>query len=219
MNKTIVKPVSDALVQRINTPLIGAFVLSWVLINHAFVVEFLFTSLESKVAMAKGSVFEWKSDLVYPAALTLLYLTIIPACQLLLDWGVLKTLGEFRQSYDVKIARNAVVSTQDYQIKLHDRELEDWVQDRQDLKGEIEELNQSVADLLGQLQASKDKNKELESSNEKLEEAINNAIESLQRRAKYAGSGYDDERSEAELIKETLGPLEFAVMDFDEIPF
>ncbi|MEZ8606396.1 hypothetical protein AB6F11_00130 [Vibrio sp. 10N.247.311.14] len=86
----------------------------------------------------KTTKFDVLSDLAYPALLTLLYLTVIPAIQLLLDWRVLNTLGESRKDHDIKLARNALLSAQEYQSKLLEREVDGWEQEKVDLHGQID---------------------------------------------------------------------------------
>lgn len=218
MSTEILKPVGDALALRLKTPLVGTFILSWVLINHSFALEFLFTSLDSKVAMAKASQFDLCTDLIYPFGLTLLYLLAIPAVQLLLDNAVLKTLGEYRKRHDSRVARNAVESTQEHQIKLRDSKLDNWGEEKLDLNKEIDKLEKEMRELVSQLQQVEQNNTDLETNKKELKASISKAIESLEMPATNAGSEYADTRSEEEVYNETLKILRLAVLEGD-IPF
>ncbi|MEZ8326048.1 hypothetical protein BCS84_18200 [Vibrio cyclitrophicus] len=221
MNKEIIKPVSDALAQRMKTPIVGAFVLSWILVNHAFILEFMFTSLDAKVEMAKTSELEVLSDFVYPILFTLLYLTVIPAIQLLLDWGVLNTLGESRKNHDVKVARNAAVSTQDYQSKLLDKNMAEWEQEKADLLNQIDEQENKMGELVGQLQDSDNKKGFLELNKQIVEQAINEALDSLEQPRMNAGSDYADQRTREEVCDEVIKILEQVTdrVKEEKIPF
>ncbi|EDL51231.1 hypothetical protein VSAK1_11460, partial [Vibrio mediterranei AK1] len=140
--------------------------------------------------------------------LTVLYLTVIPAIQLLLDWGILNTLGESRKNHDVKVARNAAVSTQDYQSKLLDKNMAEWEQEKADLLNQIDELEDQMGELVGQLQDSDNKRKFLELNKEMVEQTVNEALDSLERPRMNAGSDYADQRTREEVCDEVIEILE-----------
>lgn len=60
---------------------------------------------------------------------------------------------------------------------------------------------------------------EIDSDRQKLVDAINRAVESLEKPAMNTGSGYDDERSPEAVYKETVEILREVVFDPEDIPF
>ncbi|MEZ9110904.1 MULTISPECIES: hypothetical protein [Vibrio] len=226
MHKAVVKAISDTVVERLKTPLIATFIFSWLVVNHSDVLQFTFETLPNKVELAKSLQVGWWYGLFLPAIVSLGYILLIPALQLGLDWLVLNTLGESRKKHDVKDARNKLESTQEHQIKLRDKELESWEQERKELNDEVEKVHNGMAKVLAQLHSAQVMNESLESARleidsdrQKLEDAINRAVESLEKPAMNAGSGYDDERSPEEVYKETIEILREAVFDPEDIPF
>ncbi|TOA22219.1 hypothetical protein CGK32_18055, partial [Vibrio parahaemolyticus] len=130
---------------------------------------------------------------------------------LVLDWGILNTLGESRKNHDIKLARNAAVSTQDYQSKLLDKNMAEWEQEKVELHSEIDELEKQMGELVGQLQDSDNKRKLLEINEEMMEQAINDALDSLERPRRNAGSDYADQRTREEVCDEVIEILERVV--------
>ncbi|MEZ9641312.1 hypothetical protein AB4289_06145 [Vibrio cyclitrophicus] len=220
MSKEILKPVTDALAVRLKTPLMGTFILSWLLINHSLVLEFLFTTLDSKVGMAKASEFNLYTDLVYPIGLTLLYLLIVPAAQVLIDTVILDTLGEYRKKHDSRLAKNEIESTREHQIVLRDRKLDSWDSDKVRLKNNIDSLEEKIEELNATLETLRQKNKDLDGDNKELTAAINEAVESLEAPAMNVGSEYEDTRSPFEIYSEIANKLRLTVMRLgNDLPF
>lgn len=219
MHKEFFKPVAEAITHRMKSPLVGTFIISWVLINHSFLLEFVFTSLDSKVMLAKESRFSLTTDLIYPFGLTLLYLVVVPAVQLGVDWLVLNTLGDSRKKHDSLVSRNAVVSTQEYQQRLMNEQLTKWDTDRTDLLSQIDNLKKEVESSRSEYKKIKGQHDVLEMLYESKDEAIDKALESLQRYPLNQGSEYADGRDDQTVIDDTIKILEEVNPPKEERPF
>ncbi|MDF4385727.1 hypothetical protein R8N68_01660 [Vibrio sp. 1974] len=219
MHKEFFKPVAEAITHRMKSPLVGTFILSWVLINHSFLLEFIFSSLDSKVMIAKESRFSLTTDLIYPFGLTLLYLVVVPAIQLGVDWLVLNTLGESRKKHDSLVSRNAVVSTQEYQQRLMNEQFTAWDTDRTDLLSQIDNLKKEVESSRSEYKELKNKHGALEMQYEAKDEAIDRALQSLQRHPLNQGSDYADSRDDQTVIDDTIKILEEVNPPRGEFPF
>ncbi|EIZ1044722.1 hypothetical protein MOU94_001505 [Vibrio parahaemolyticus] len=219
MHKEFFKPVAEAITHRMKSPLVGTFILSWVLINHSFLLEFVFTSLDSKVILAKESRFSLTTDLIYPLGLTLLYLLVVPAIQLGIDWLVLNTLGDSRKKHDLLVSRNAVVSTQEYQQRLMNEELTTWDADRTDLLSKIDKLKKEAESSHSEYKDLKSKHSILEMQYQVKDEAIDKALQSLQRYPLNQGSDYADGRDDQTVIDDTIKILEEVNPPREGVPF
>lgn len=219
MHKAVGKAISDTVVERIKTPLIATFIFSWIVVNHSVVLQFTFETLPNKVDLAKNLQIDWWFGLGLPALVSLGYITLIPALQLGLDWLVLKTLGESRKNHDIKVARNAALSTQSYQSKLLDRGMDNWEKERADLHHQIAELEQEMGELAEQLQDSDHKKKALVLGNDVLLQAINEALGSLERPLTNAGSDYADGRTREEVCSDVIEILERVTEREEKLPF
>ncbi|EDL53571.1 hypothetical protein VSAK1_00527 [Vibrio mediterranei AK1] len=220
MHKAVGKAISDTVVQRLKTPLIATFMFSWLVVNHAVVLQFTFETLPNKVALAKSLEIGWWYGLALPALVSLLYILLIPALQLGLDWLVLKILGESRKKHDIKVARNAAESTQDYQSKLLEKNMTKWENEKAELLNQIDDLDKQIGELVGQLQDSDTKKGFLTLQTEVMEKAVNDAIDSLERPRMNFGSDYEDQRSREEVCDEVIEILEQVVeRDKNKIPF
>ncbi|MDP2502625.1 hypothetical protein BCT47_16390 [Vibrio splendidus] len=205
MQKAISKAVSDTVVERLKTPLIATFICSWIIVNHSTVLEFTFETLPNKVILAKNLKIDWWFDLWLPTIVSLGYILIIPALQLILDWGILKTIGKSRTNHDIEFARNSARSTVEYQTKLLDKELANWQSQKEDLLREVYGLNQKTSDLTEKIQNLNVEKNELDTSNKLIQKTINQALNNLES-AYIVGS--TDQRSREQLAEEVIEMLE-----------
>ncbi|CAK1702917.1 conserved hypothetical protein [Vibrio crassostreae] len=208
MSRTVGKAVEDAVAERLKTPIIATFIFSWILVNHSFVLEFMFETLENKVLLAKGLSFGWLSDLVLPAIFSLVYVLAIPALQLGLDLLVVKLLGKKRGEYERQQQRDSIVNSKAFQEKLAEKDLWEWVGQKKDLESRLsktEELNQQIIE----------RNKEFKTQVEGLQfidevkrNLIEEAITSLERPKLHYGSDYEDTRTREEVCEDVIEILE-----------
>ncbi|WP_333003065.1 hypothetical protein [Vibrio coralliilyticus] len=219
MHKAVGKAISDTVVQRLKTPLIATFMFSWVVVNHAVVLQFTFETLPNKVALAKSLEIGWWYGLGLPALVSLLYILLIPALQLGLDWLVLKTLGESRKNHDAKVARNELEATQEHQIKLRDQELQNWAAEKESLTRDISKLEDEMGELIGKLHGLEQAKSMLESDIKGFKDSISKAIDTLELPEMNAGSEYADTRSPEEVYNDALEILRLALLVDEEIPF
>lgn len=219
MHKVVGKAISDTVVERLKTPLIATFIFSWLVVNHSVVLQFTFETLPNKVELAKSLQVGWWYGLFLPAIVSLAYILLIPALQLGLDWLVLNTLGESRKNHDIKVAKNAALSTQSYQSKLLDRGMDNWEKEKAELNSQIEELEKQMGELVGQLQDSDHKKQALAFGNEVLIQAINEALDSLERPRLTANSDYADGRTREEVCDDVIEILEPVADRPEKLPF
>ncbi|MFG0377795.1 hypothetical protein ACF8FL_15380 [Vibrio sp. zbq_19] len=219
MHKEVGKAISNTVVERLKTPLIATFVFSWIVVNHSVVLQFTFETLPNKVDLAKNLKIDWWFGLVLPALVSLGYITLIPALQLSLDWLVLKTLGESRKNHDIKVARNAALSTQEYQSKLLDKRMDGWEQEKEDLLNQIDELEKQMGELIEQLQTRENSRNALALDNDDLLQAINEALVSLEQPKMNSGSDYEDKRTREEVCDDVIEILERVAERDNDIPF
>ncbi|PMO55341.1 hypothetical protein BCT07_15405 [Vibrio breoganii] len=215
------KAISDTVVHRLKTPLIGAFIFSWLAINHSLVLGFTFETLPNKVALAQSFNIGWINGFWLPLIVSLGYIILIPALQLGLDWLILKTLGKWREMHDSLQSRSEALSSKEHQAKLVEKDLVNWEQERSELKKEITRLNGDLDNL------TKINNKQhmriegLVMSDSVIKECIKEAMDSLEKPRMHAGSEYADQRTREEVCEETLDILEQVVPrgSTSDIPF
>ncbi|MGR6860753.1 hypothetical protein ACU5EH_10835 [Aliivibrio salmonicida] len=219
MYKTVGKAISDTVVQRLKTPLIATFIFSWLVVNHAVVLQFTFETLPNKVALAKSLEIDWWYSLGLPALVSLSYILLIPALQLGLDWLVLNTLGESRKNHDAKVARNELEATQGHQIKLRDQDLQNWAEDKETLTLDIVKLKEEMSQLVGQLRGLEQAKIHLESDIKGFKDSISKAIVTLELPAMNADTEYADTRSPEEIYNHAIEILRLALLLDEDIPF
>lgn len=197
MSRTVGKAVEDAVAERLKTPIIATFIFSWILVNHSFVLEFMFESLENKVLLAKGLSFDLNTDVIFPIGISLFYILVVPALQLSLEQLVLHSLGEKRREHDSKVSRNAVTSSKDYQQKLVDKELEEWSAQKKELELKLAELEAEASRVSEDNSDLRVRVTSLITNSQKTNELVQEAIKLLERQK----SLYRDKKLSDEVIE------------------
>ncbi|RPF10734.1 hypothetical protein EDB14_1826 [Vibrio crassostreae] len=208
MSRTVGKAVEDAVAERLKTPIIATFIFSWILVNHSFVLEFMFESLENKVLLAKGLSFDLNTDVIFPIGVSLFYLLVVPALQLSLEQLVLHTLGEKRRDHDSKVSRNAVTSSKAYQQTLVDKELEEWAEQKKELKRKLVEIRAEEHRINEGNKQLREQVASLEANNQRTNKLVKEAIESLERPKLHFGSDYEDTRTREQVCNDVIEILE-----------
>lgn len=57
--KELVSALSQAAANRLKSPILGSFVLSWLVINHASILTFVFSTSEKKIELLNSDAIFW----------------------------------------------------------------------------------------------------------------------------------------------------------------
>lgn len=184
--KGLITSISQSFVNRARNPIIGAFVLAWVGSNHKIVIEFIFSKSSEKIAFVNLLRFDWVSDFWYPVGLAALYVFGLPVLQLVIDKVKRKSIDKYRldelhtkkqseAERDKTTNRSIVESSVDYFHKRHERNLDDWDEQRKSLREEINgkqmDLDTARASLTNLTREVSDKQDEVSSVRDELDAA------------------------------------------------
>lgn len=150
--KELVNAITQASINRLRAPFLGSFILAWLAVNHVFVVEFLFSSSEDKIVLAKSNSLDFLRDAFYPLGLALLYTYGLPFIQHLIDgskhrWIDRKRIadhhGRRADEYRLQMVASEyqAKSSLSYQQDKLNRDLDNWEQQREEYESCIENLN------------------------------------------------------------------------------
>lgn len=150
--------------ERIKNPLIGTFLMSWILFNWKGILFLIISTndIESKFTILSDRYYSFGIFILYPLLLALAYIFILPYINLLIDLllrDINSKLQENIQRNKIKVIQdNTIVAIQN--IKFEEAQAE--YRDREKLNKEIKDLNQklSIATINHDL--------EMESKNEQL---------------------------------------------------
>lgn len=174
--RELVNAITQASINRLRAPFLGSFILAWLAVNHVFVVEFLFSSSEDKIVLAKSNSLDFLRDAFYPLGLALVYTYGLPFIQHLIDgskhrWIDRKRIADHhgRRADEYRLQMQAseyqAKSSLSYQQDRLNRDLDKWDQQKREFETRIENLSiqlDSGTEKLGTIA------RELEKSNEEL---------------------------------------------------
>lgn len=174
--KELVNAITQATANRLKAPFLGSFILAWLIVNRVFVVEFLFSSSEGKIELAKGGAFHLTTDLIAPLGLALLYTYGLPFIQFFIDKTKHRLIDKKRieehhgrraDEYKAQMVASEyqAKSSISYQQDKLNRDLDNWGQQREEYESRIENLNTQLDSGTEQLTLI---TAELEKSNEEL---------------------------------------------------
>lgn len=165
--KDFISAIAHTTANRLRSPILGSFILCWLIINHNELLYFFYSNSDDKLSMLSidmNSTF-WTTEpsflfcplmmkFIYPALLALAYIFGLPFIQNLIDQKKFKhvekkLLTEKHQVEVEKYAMQAEVSSArakispDYQQKILDRHLDDWTNQKEQLTTQITRLQES----------------------------------------------------------------------------
>ena len=94
--KELVSALSQVTANRLKSPILGSFVLSWLVVNHASILTFIFSTSEKKIELLNANSVFWSIEpsfwscapmmtIIYPAIASLLYTFGLPWVQYKID--------------------------------------------------------------------------------------------------------------------------------------
>ncbi|EFP97446.1 hypothetical protein [Vibrio caribbeanicus] len=217
MKPDALKSVGEALASRFKTPLVSSFIFAWLMVNHTVVLEFLLTTVDTKLEMIKVLQFDWETDVLFPLLSALLFIIFVPVLQLSLDVLVFVVLGDLRKKLDEKVANNALRSTVEHQAKLVDAELENWSNEKKSLTAERDKLQLDLHNIEDKFRDSEKTVKILKSEIREFESVITDTIEILDRPNQNIGTEYEFTGDISELNSRALDKLKWSLPE--HMPF
>lgn len=178
--KDLLKSLKDNATSRLNNPIIGAFVLSWMFLNINGVARFILESNQGKLDIIKSKTWGFTDDLLIPFSVSVGYLVILPILNTLYSFIHDNCIGQVRDRNSNKAQKDAFIrrketvcakieSTDEYVVKLKDKELELWAEQKLELIREIINLKGKYSKLLSDFEL---KSKEFRAENNKLSLSI-----------------------------------------------
>ncbi|WP_259417315.1 FKBP-type peptidyl-prolyl cis-trans isomerase [Pseudoalteromonas sp. SG43-4] len=127
--KNISAVVSDVVKERMKNTFLGNFIISWVLVNHALILYFIFSGDDANKKLNKLDLLELSilTDLVYPLLLVILYLYILPLINLALLSVKLRFIEPLLSKYkngEQELLLDAKLEIEDKRLDLSFREKE-----------------------------------------------------------------------------------------------
>ncbi|WP_439844259.1 hypothetical protein [Aeromonas dhakensis] len=174
--KDLLKSLKDNATSRLNNPIIGAFVLSWMFLNINGVARFILESNQGKLDIIKNKRWGVTDDLLIPFLVSVGYLVILPVLNTIYSFIHDNCIDKIRDENSNKAQKDAFVrrketvcakieSTDEYVVKLKEKELELWAGQKLELISEIINLKGKYAKLLSDFEL---KSKEFRADNNKL---------------------------------------------------
>lgn len=190
--KTLLSSLSTTFQQRLSNPLIGSFILSWTAINIKIIVSISSLTGLERVKYIDTLYFDFKSDLLFPIAMSFFYIFIIPLIQRWVDRAKYILVDKDRKSDKnvqlsgeleslSKINEQQSKSTLDYWSKVQDKTLEreseiaklnltNWANERDELNSKITELSEELKNKVSEsVESSLKSNKEIDALNQRME--------------------------------------------------
>ncbi len=160
--KELVNAITQATANRLKSPIIGSFLLSWFVVNHNAALTFIFSSSEQKLELLKQDTAFWTTAptvlespffmlLLYPSLLALLYTFGLPYLQYKVDYYKFRNvdLARLREKHrsqrtiykSQKVTSKAQAeSAPEYWKDKLTRDLNNWDQQREGLLSDIKGL-------------------------------------------------------------------------------
>lgn len=171
----IIKSFIDASRERVKNPLIGSFLLSWLVLNWKLVFTLLFSSLEmtERIDIIQESYIGYKYNFWYPLGISASLAVLSPLLMLLFDWLTKRPQTERKK---LQLKRMADETEARYGLKKAELDLDK-------IKVEIEtfdKLTEKVNLLEEKTGAAEDLIKNLTEQKEKADELIHNQKEIIE---------------------------------------
>ncbi|WP_342058585.1 hypothetical protein [Aeromonas sp. OTU364] len=178
--KDLLKSLKDNATSRLNNPIIGAFVLSWMFLNINGVARFILEGNQGKLDIIKNKSWVFTDDLVIPFLVSIGYLVILPILNAVYSFIHDNCIDKVRDENSNKAQKDAflrrketvsakIESTDEYVVKLKDKELDLWAEQKLELIREIISLKGKYSKLLSDFEL---KSKEFRSENNKMSLSI-----------------------------------------------
>lgn len=164
--KDFLSALNSALTSRINNPVIGAFLLSWMFFNATDILIFILSSTPEKIAILSGNSTslpvpsetpKW-DYFIAPVILALGYIFLIPYIQHHLDKLKFKFIDKKRiESHNerelerykamAKVSKERVKTSDELNRAISIKDLENWEKQRSDFKTDTENLRNQISNL------------------------------------------------------------------------
>lgn len=178
--KDLLKSLKDNATSRLNNPIIGAFVLSWMFLNINGVARFILEGNQGKLDIIKNKNWVFTDDLVIPFLVSIGYLVLLPILNAVYSFIHDNCIDKVRDENSNKAQKDAflrrketvsakIESTDEYVVKLKDKELDLWAEQKLELIREIINLKGKYSKLLSDFEL---RSKEFRSENNKMSLSI-----------------------------------------------
>ena len=171
--KELVYALSEATANRLKSPILGSFLLSWLMINHKPILTFIFSTSEQKIALLNTSTVYWTLEpslwlckpmltIVYPICAALIYTFGLPWIQYNIDEKKFRFVDSKRikekhradrfifQS-QMRTSRVKAQSNPTYWNDRLNRDLDKWDNQRSLLQTELQQTRETRDSLQQQL--------------------------------------------------------------------
>lgn len=162
--KDLLKSLKDNATSRLSNPIVGAFVLSWMLLNINGVARFLLEDNQGKLEIIKLKKWDFTDDLLFPFSISIAYLILLPVLNMVYCFIHDNCIDKIRDENRNNAQKNAFIrrkdtvgakveSTDEYVMKIKDRELELWGNQKLELIREIISLKAKYSKLLSDFES------------------------------------------------------------------
>ncbi|EJE4150068.1 TPA: hypothetical protein ACVU30_003863 [Vibrio parahaemolyticus] len=192
--KELMSALSQEAVNRLKLPILGAFILSWLAVNHSIVLTFWFSSSAQKLLLLQQDTSFWELQptvlsspplmmIVYPVLFSLFYMFGIPLVQHYIDAAKFTFIDskrikkkheaeQFIYESQINSSRAKAKSKTEYWSELLSRELDSWDEERTKLNTELTNISEHRDSLQSQLNSSNKTQSMLSDDLEKLRQEI-----------------------------------------------
>ncbi|ENY6470503.1 TPA: hypothetical protein ACQYFN_000560 [Vibrio parahaemolyticus] len=209
--KELISALTHETVNRLKAPFLGSFILSWIAVNHSYVIEFLFSSSTSKISLVKSSTFDFNTDLLFPLIVALAYTFALPFIQywidklkhLLIERKRIQEHHERRADEykaQMKASEYQAKSSLSYQQDRLNRDLDNWEQQRAVYEDQIENLQTQINASTEQLKSVQDELEETKNNLKNKEFEANSLLKTKEENQKRLdeASGFYERMKDAE---------------------
>ncbi|MGB6294089.1 MAG: hypothetical protein WBF78_14450 [Vibrio anguillarum] len=174
--KELVSALSQATANRLKSPILGSFVLSWLVINHASILTFVFSTSDKKIELLNSDLSYWSIEpsfwscapmmtIIYPVIASLLYTFGLPWVQYKIDIKKFRLVDAKRIKEKHRADRYTYLSQKrtskakaesnpEYWKDKLSRDLDNWDEQRRVLESDLRQMRETRDSLQQQLNSS-----------------------------------------------------------------
>ncbi|WP_342607185.1 hypothetical protein [Vibrio tritonius] len=244
--KDILRSLKENATSRLKNPIVGAFMLTWMILHINGVALFVLGDTDTKVEIVKNKIWIISDDVLIPFIASLGYLIFVPLLTMGYEYindGVInfkRSSRKYGLEKDLAIKKKQTVIAQvetdvNYIQKLKEKEIDKWIAEKQKINKEFISLKERYASLVNESSENQRKYlkelskvkldmNEIEKSSKKFEgeievnrKKVELATDRLEKLIKNLESnGISSQRDELKLSREIINRLRADINIWDD---
>ncbi|WP_417884276.1 hypothetical protein [Vibrio rumoiensis] len=237
--KELIAALSDATVNRLKSPILGSFILSWAVINHVSILTFIFSTSQQKITLLQSSSDFWTTEpslwlspammnLLYPSITAIIYTFALPWLQHFIDIKRFRLIDakritakhrneRFTYASQKRTSKVRAESNPEYWKEKLNRDLDNWDNKRQILENDLSQLRLERDSLQAQLTSSNTIQSNLSEEVEKLRKLHHDEKEKFSNQESELITELNRTNAEVESLLNKVDELDEANANLEEL--